>query len=151
MPSKLCARHTKKQPCTCGMGNLYRFVEPLILHLLAIKGSACGYALLADLEAHALTDAAIDKAALYRTLRHLEANGKVQSAWETDGGGPARRVYTLTRDGEEHLEEWAAVLEHLAQAMDRFVRAVRKPKRRHTRPRSRAAIASPSKKSRNVR
>jgi DNA-binding PadR family transcriptional regulator len=60
----------------------------------------------------------------------LEANGNVKSAWETGDGGPARRVYRLTRKGEEHLEEWAVVLEHLAKSMDRFVRdARRSPKK----------------------
>jgi DNA-binding PadR family transcriptional regulator len=108
------------------MGNLYRFIEPVVLHLLQIKGRSCGYNLCSDLQAHALTDAEIDKAALYRTLRQLEANGNVKSAWETGDGGPARRVYRLTRKGEEHLEEWAVVLEHLAKSMDRFVRDARR-------------------------
>jgi PadR family transcriptional regulator PadR len=130
MPRKICARHGKNYPCSCGMGNLYRFIEPVVLHLLQIKGRSCGYNLCSDLQTHALTDAEIDKAALYRTLRQLEANGNVKSAWETGDGGPARRVYRLTRKGEEHLEEWAVVLEHLAKSMDRFVRdARRSPKK----------------------
>jgi PadR family transcriptional regulator, regulatory protein PadR len=126
MPRKICVRHGKDYPCSCGMGNLYRFIEPVVLHLLQIKGRSCGYNLCSDLEAHALTDAEIDKAALYRTLRQLEANGNVKSAWETGDGGPARRVYRLTRKGEEHLEEWALVLEHLSKSMDRFARDTRK-------------------------
>jgi len=126
MPRKICARHGKNYPCSCGMGNLYRFIEPVVLHLLQIKGRSCGYNLCSDLQTHALTDAEIDKAALYRTLRQLEANGNVKSAWETGDGGPARRVYRLTRKGEEHLEEWAVVLEHLAKSMDRFVRDARR-------------------------
>lgn len=126
MPRKTCVRHGKDYPCSCGMGNLYRFIEPVVLHLLQIKGRSCGYNLCSDLQAHALTDAEIDKAALYRTLRQLEANGNVKSAWETGDGGPARRVYRLTKKGEEHLEEWAAVLQNLSQSMNRFVRDARK-------------------------
>ena len=71
---------------------------------------------------YALTDAAIEGAALYRTLRRLEANGYVKSGWNTEGSGPARRVYLLTADGERHLEEWREVLEHLSKAMARFSR-----------------------------
>ena len=87
---------------------------------------SCGYTLCSDLQTHALTDAEIDKAALYRTLRQLEANGNVKSVWETGDGGPARRVYRLTKKGEDHLEEWALVLEHLSKSMNRFVRDARK-------------------------
>ena len=112
------------------MGNLYRFVEPVILLLLKEKGRSCGYDLCADLQDHALTDAEIDKAALYRTLRQLEKNGNVRSTWETGEGGPARRVYKLTRNGEKHLQEWATVLEHLSKSMSRFVSAARKGERK---------------------
>lgn len=107
------------------MGNLYRFVEPVVLLLLKKKGRSYGYELAGDLEAHALTDAAIERAALYRTLRQLEANGNVVSEWDVQGGGPARRVYSLTRAGEQHLEEWATVLEQISRAMARFVKDVR--------------------------
>jgi len=126
MPRKICTHHEKNYPCSCGMGNLYRFVEPLVLYLLQVKGRSCGYDLCADLQKHALTDAEIDKAALYRTLRQLEANGKVKSAWEEGQSGPARRIYRLTRDGKRHLEEWTVVLEHLTKSTSRFVRDARK-------------------------
>ena len=130
MPRKICVRHGKEYPCSCGMGNLYRFVEPVVLLLLQAKGRSCGYTLCSELHAHALTDAEIDKAALYRTLRQLEANGNVKSAWEEGQGGPARRVYTLTKDGEQHLDEWVAVLENLSKSMNRFVREARKSPRK---------------------
>jgi PadR family transcriptional regulator, regulatory protein PadR len=108
------------------MGNLYRFVEPVVLLLLKKKGHSYGYDLAGDLHEHALTDTEIEKGALYRTLRQLEMNGNVASDWETDKGGPARRVYKLTEKGEEHLEEWATVLEHVSKSMARFVKNARK-------------------------
>jgi DNA-binding PadR family transcriptional regulator len=104
------------------MGNLYRFVEPVVLLLLKTKGRTYGYDLSMDLQEHALTDAEIERAALYRTLRRLEMNGNVVSEWETDKGGPARRVYRLTAKGEKHLEEWAEVLGHVSKSMARFVK-----------------------------
>jgi PadR family transcriptional regulator, regulatory protein PadR len=125
MPRRICQRHGKGQPCTCAMGNLYRFVEPVVLLLLKQKGRSYGYDLASDLHDHALTDAEIEKAALYRTLRQLEMNGNVSSEWETDGSGPARRVYCLTASGERHLEEWASVLDHVSKSMARFVKAAR--------------------------
>ena len=96
-----------------------------MLLLLKKKGKSYGYELGNDLEGHVLTDAAIERAALYRTLRNLETNGNVVSEWQTKAGGPARRVYKLTKSGEEHLQEWAAVLEHVSGAMKRFVKDAR--------------------------
>jgi len=116
------------------MGNLYRFVEPVVLLLLKKRGRSYGYDMGNGMEEYALTDAPIERAALYRTLRTLEANGKVVSEWEADSSGPARRVYRLTREGEEHLMEWATVLNHVAKSMGRFV----KQARAHPRPRPEA-------------
>jgi PadR family transcriptional regulator PadR len=103
------------------MGNLYRFVEPVVLLLLRKKGRSYGYDLSGDLQEHALTDAQIERGALYRTLRQLEANGNVVSTWDIEESGPARRVYRLTAKGERHLAEWATVLQHVSKSMARFV------------------------------
>jgi PadR family transcriptional regulator PadR len=69
----------------------------------------------------------------------LEKNGNVKSAWETGDGGPARRVYKLTREGEKHLEEWAAVLENLSKSMARFAGDVRRNRKAPAPRRTRAA------------
>ena len=126
MARRLCRRHPRNYACTCAMGHLYRFVEPVVLLLLKKKGRSYGYDLSGALQQHALTDAAIERAALYRTLRQLEINGNVRSGWETDRSGPARRVYRLTAKGERHLEEWASVLEHVSKSMARFVTQVKR-------------------------
>jgi DNA-binding PadR family transcriptional regulator len=102
------------------MGNLYRFVEPVVLFLLRKKGRSYGYELAAELREHALTDASIEAAALYKTLRQLEQNGCVVSEWDVTGKGPAKRVYCLTPRGEEHLAEWTEVLGHMARSMTRW-------------------------------
>lgn len=104
------------------MGNVYRFVEPVVLLMLKEKGQSYGYDLGNALKERAITDAEIERAALYRTLRHLEANGNVISEWDTRNTGPARRVYKLTRKGEKHLQEWAGVLDHVSKSMARFVK-----------------------------
>lgn len=117
-----CPRHD--YPCTCAMGHLYRFVEPVLLLVLKEKGRSYGYDLLGNLAEHAFTDGEIEKAVLYRTLRRLEQNGYIVSDWDMEEPGPARRVYKLTRDGEKHLDEWAQVLAKVAASMTRFVRRV---------------------------
>ena len=117
-----CPRH--EYPCTCAMGNLYRFVEPVLLLMLKEKGRSYGYDLTANVAQYAFTDGEIEKAVLYRTLRRLEQNGYVTSAWDVEEPGPARRVYTLTKEGQGHLREWGEVLTKVARTMTRFVHRV---------------------------
>lgn len=128
------------------MGNLYRFVEPVLLFLLKRKGRSHGYELASDLRQYALTDAEIEIAALYRTLRQLEVNGCVTSEWEVDSRGPARRLYVLTPWGEQHLQEWVTVLDHMSRSMKRFVQeaqsAVMDANRRQAGRRPRRAAAA---------
>jgi len=122
MPKNRCPRH--KHPCTCAMGHLYRFVEPVLLLMLKEKGRSYGYDLSGELSRYAFTDAEIERAALYRTLRRLEENAYVTSEWDVAEPGPARRVYSLTKQGEKHLQEWAEVLSNVASSMSKFVRRV---------------------------
>jgi PadR family transcriptional regulator, regulatory protein PadR len=97
--------------------------------LLQKKGRSYGYELAAELREHALTDASIEAAALYKTLRQLEQNDCVTSEWDVTGKGPAKRVYCLTPHGEDHLVEWITVLDHVARSMTRFVRRAGKQSR----------------------
>ena len=126
MPRRICPRHGAGHPCSCAMGNLYRFLEPVLLFLLKSKGRSYGYQLASQLKEFALTDADVEIAALYRTLRQLELNSCVTSEWDVDHNGPARRVYALTPRGQEHLQEWIVVLGHMAKSMSRFVRVAGK-------------------------
>jgi DNA-binding PadR family transcriptional regulator len=107
------------------MGNLYRFVEPVLLFLLQRKGQSYGYELASDVHEFALTDAKIEASALYKTLRQLEQNDCVVSKWDVKGSGPARRLYALTSRGKQHLEEWITVLDHISNAMERLVEEAR--------------------------
>lgn len=114
------------------MGNLYRFVEPVVLFLLKQKGRSYGYELAGLLKTHALTDATIEPAALYRTLRQLEAEGYVHSAWDVSGRGPARHRYELTDAGRKHLGEWAVVIEKLGKKLTHFVGEVKEALKKKT-------------------
>ncbi|HEY3328443.1 MAG TPA: helix-turn-helix transcriptional regulator [Capsulimonadaceae bacterium] len=103
------------------MANIHRFIEPVLLYLLHQTGGSYGYELLTLLDEHALTDASIEGASLYRTLQRLEENGRVSSEWHAAGSGPARHKYKLTDSGEEHLNEWITALDQLSQSMAVFV------------------------------
>jgi len=125
MPQRECRRHGRNHPCTCAMGNLYRFAEPAVLLLLKEKGRSRGYDLSGDLGRRALTDTGIGRAALHRRLGQFEKNGKVAPERETEGRGPARRLYRLTSIGEQHLAGWIVVLAPLSRSMAAFVREAR--------------------------
>ncbi len=108
-------------------GAIRRFLEPVLL-LLLHKGASHGYDLVGALNPFGLGDMA--PGPVYRTLRELEAADLVQSEWDTESsGGPARRVYRLTKAGHRHLTEWVEdlqetdnVLHHFLAAYDRHMR-----------------------------
>ena len=124
MPRGKCSHHPDSYPCTCAMGHLYRFVEPVLLLMIKERGRTYGYDLSGDLSDYSFTDAEIERAALYRTLNVLEKNGFVISEWDVEGSGPARKLYSLTEEGELHLQQWAQVLKKVSQSMAKFVRKV---------------------------
>lgn len=127
MRNRHCHRGGRQDgPCSCEMGNLYRFCEPIVLLTLARLGTAHGYQIAAEAEPYAVTHAGLDGAAVYRTLRRLEATNCVTSDWDTGGGGPARRVYSLTDRGWEHLQEWVDVMDRIARSVRGLVQDSRK-------------------------
>lgn len=62
-----------------------------------------------------------DPGLLYRTLRQFEDNGLVRSAWDTAGGGPARRVYEITNEGVEYLHAWEVNIRRTRERLDCFL------------------------------
>ncbi len=64
----------------------------------------------------------VDITTIYRTLRQMEKQGLVDSAWDTEAQGPARRVYSLTPNGHQLLEGWASALGQYREVLDRFSR-----------------------------
>ena len=115
----------------CAIANIYRFIEPVVLFLLKSTGGSYGYELLSMFDEHALTDASIEGAGLYRTLQRLEENGHVISEWDIVGNGPARHKYRLTPQGEEHLDEWVVALDQLGHSMEAFVAKAKGPSQFH--------------------
>jgi PadR family transcriptional regulator len=113
-------RHKRAYPCSFAMGNISRFIEPVVLLMLKERGYSHGYGLSQQFSEYALTDAQIERAGLYRTLRALEGYGYLTSTPDVDSAGPARRVYFLTPAGEQRLHQWAEVMEHMGKTMKRF-------------------------------
>jgi PadR family transcriptional regulator, regulatory protein PadR len=99
------------------------------LLLLLREGEAHGYDLLQPVEAFGFDQS--DPGGLYRTLRRLEAEGLVESAWQRSESGPPKRVYRITDAGEAELDRLAADLaegeRRIDAFLDRYLRARRLP------------------------
>jgi PadR family transcriptional regulator, regulatory protein PadR len=94
------------------------FLQPQLLMSL-LKKPAHGYELMERLAGAG--DPAVDPGLLYRTLRQLEEEGLVRSAWNTDGVGPARRLYEATSEGEDYLRAWTVNIRQIRDQMDQFL------------------------------
>jgi poly-beta-hydroxybutyrate-responsive repressor len=95
------------------------FIQPRLLLLLLQKPSH-GYELLERLSQDEDMPGA-DPGLLYRTLRQLEEDGLVRSSWNTEGKGPARRLYQVTPEGVEYLHTWAINIRRNRERLDRFL------------------------------
>lgn len=62
-----------------------------------------------------------DRAAVYRTLRQLEAEGLVVSSWDGSPVGPARRTYRVTAAGEAWAGAASAGLRQVDRHMARWL------------------------------
>lgn len=88
------------------IGAWQRGVLPLLLLGELEAGPQHGYAL-----GKALADRGFEPlkgATLYPALAKLEDAGHVETRWEEGDGGPGRKVYVITKNGEEHLAELRA-------------------------------------------
>src|SRR5438552_2901136 len=64
-----------------------------------------GYELLEQLQT-LMPAERIDMGNLYRILRSLERDGLVDSTWDEEAPGPAKRIYVITQSGRRVLGQW---------------------------------------------
>ena len=113
--------------CACSGGNLPRFVQPVLLALLA-KEPMHGYALVQKLEETGLFGPQTpDMTGCYRMLRDMERTGVLESVPDRSAG-PQRKTYRVTALGRRCLKRWTASLtrsrDHIESVLD-FLHAVR--------------------------
>jgi PadR family transcriptional regulator, regulatory protein PadR len=89
------------------------------LLLLLREQPAHGYELLERMQPFGFDGS--DPGGLYRTLRGLEEEGLVRSAWQASQAGPDRRNYELTRAGMEALHAQAKALASGTEIMGAFI------------------------------
>ena len=99
---------------------IWGFLQPCLLLILA-EGPQHGYGMLEQLGQRKLLGGDVDVGNLYRTLRRMEAESLVESAWSEAGTGPNKRVYRITEPGRELLRRWAGALEQRTRLINRFL------------------------------
>ena len=104
-----------------GGGKAERYVQPSILLGLNLKPSY-GYELIHSIQEFGFVEGQAPPGMIYRHLRQLEEDGLVHSEWETEGTGPAKRMYRLTPEGEEVLAIWIVYMERQAENLQNFIR-----------------------------
>jgi poly-beta-hydroxybutyrate-responsive repressor len=126
MSSQSRPPHRRRQ---AGSGKAERYIQPSILMGLRRRPSY-GYEIIQTIQEFGFVEGQAPPGMIYRHLRDLEAAGLVTSAWETEGAGPAKRVYELTPEGQKTLALWADYMEQQAQKLMNFIKAFRKAEKR---------------------
>ncbi|MGQ9472745.1 MAG: helix-turn-helix transcriptional regulator [Candidatus Caldatribacteriaceae bacterium] len=98
---------------------------PFILAAL-LRQPRYGYVLLEDLKALGLEVCGGHQSILYRMLRVMEREGLVTSSWDTEGPGPARRLYHITEGGRRFLQEWSLRVRQDIKVLERILEIIEK-------------------------
>lgn len=105
------------------LGRMTRFLQPRLLLLLAQRKQSYGYELIEAIGDTDFGGTSLDTGTVYRTLRSMEKEQLVISAWDTEGTGPARRIYRLTDEGKDVLHSWYVSIRQRKTALERFLEA----------------------------
>lgn len=102
---------TDKHALFCNGKNhkMERFLEVCLL-LLLYDEIGYGYGLIEGLSFFGFTVNELNVSTLYRTLRKMEKENLVISSWEAGGPGPKRRVYKITGNGKNELDQLIKIL-----------------------------------------
>ena len=111
---------TSKKSWHPGSKKSERYIQSSILMALKIR-SSYGYELIKEISQFGFVEGQAPPGMIYRHLRDLEENGLVSSEWQTDGAGPAKRVYQLTPEGSEVLDIWIAYMKNQVDKLLNFI------------------------------
>jgi poly-beta-hydroxybutyrate-responsive repressor len=111
---------TSKKSWHPGSKKSERYIQSSILMALKIR-SSYGYELIKEISQFGFVEGQAPPGMIYRHLRDLEENGLVSSEWQTEGAGPAKRVYQLTPEGNEVLDIWIAYMKNQVDKLLNFI------------------------------
>ena len=90
---------------------------------LLSQGTGQGYVLMEQLQQFGISTDALNISTLYRTLRHMEKEGCLESEWEEGGPGPKRRIYLISEKGKKELEIRIRMMKARKSGIDRLINA----------------------------
>ncbi|MFW6134405.1 MAG: PadR family transcriptional regulator, partial [Elusimicrobiota bacterium] len=111
--------------CTDQSFRIEGLVIPCLLLLLKNE-SAHGYKLREKLEDLPFLQDLPAPGVIYRYLRCLEEDGMVDSKLEPGEGGPARKVYLLTKEGESFLKSCKSIVKEKQNQLKSFLNLLKK-------------------------
>jgi len=118
---------SRKKSLNPGSKKVERYIQSSILMALKIR-SSYGYELIKEISRFGFVEGQAPPGMIYRHLRDLEENGLVSSEWQTEGTGPAKRVYQLTPEGNEVLDVWIAYMKNQVEKLINFIEIYQKNK-----------------------
>lgn len=104
---------------------LTRAALPQAVLAVLSHGENHGYAIAEALREHGFTR--IQGGTLYPLLKRLEEQHLVQHIWKHDQAGPARKLFTLTHQGEKELLRSEKAWSRMSQALSN-IRTTRQAK-----------------------
>lgn len=125
--------------CACQGGTLTRFVQPIILFLLA-ESPDHGYNLVQKIAQTDLwKEAPPDTAGVYRVLRDMEMRGLLRSSVTSESrAGMGKRVFAITEEGRACMVNWVETLEKYRRGIDQVIACLQEalddPSAPHTAP-----------------
>lgn len=112
---------TKKKRERPRQGKQERYIQPSLL-LGLLHQPSYGYELIQDIQRYGFVEGNAPPGMIYRHLRQLEEDGLVSSRWETQGTGPAKRMYDITNEGREFLAVWVNYMKRQAKNLNDFIK-----------------------------
>ncbi len=104
-----------------GRAKPQRYIQPSLLMAL-MSGNSYGYQLIQAIREFGFLRGDPPPGMIYRHLRQMDEEGLVESQWDAEGDGPAKRVYSITPEGHEILEAWIMHMEHQRDRLDAFIK-----------------------------
>ena len=116
--------------CPCTGKTLERLIRPAIL-LILTDGTLYGYKIIQRLaKTRMFKNQKPNVAGVYRCLKTMAAEKLVVASWGLSKAGPAKRLYTLTEQGEKCLASWSITLHGYREALDELLARAQKAIRR---------------------
>lgn len=107
-----------KEKCACCGANLDRFVQPVILALLA-KEPCTGYAVVKRMSGYVtFADNGPDPTGVYRYLKIMKSRGLVEQTAEGLDDAEATPLYAITAAGRACLDSWVKTLQDYARQLE---------------------------------